>query len=670
MKRALAVLLLCTVATAGRAASDATVALNFQDVDLPVLARFVSEVTGRNFILDERVRGPVTIISPTRITPEEAYLVFQSVLQVKGFTTVPSGRFVKIVPVREGREGAVPGATGDELVTRILPLRHADAAAAVPVVQPLVSKDGVLTAYPPTNRLVVVDAASNVERIAAVVRDLDVPPPGDRATESVPLHYAPADELAARLRQALAAEGPAAGALRVVPETRTNSLVLAGPPGDVARARALATRLDVAIPGASQLHVYRLRYAQAESLVRVLSQLLGLPPPPPPTQKERGSSITRASARDEAAVPPYGFDGGMGEPPRGQPPAAPPPEPVSTGTGGAMPLEAPVRVTADPATNTLVVSATPADWHTLQNVIDELDVRRRQVFVEAIILEASTDRLRQLGIELRGATELGGSTIGFGQVNLSALGPAALDPTSLPGLLLAAASSKTVQLPNGQQVPAFTALLTALENQSDVDVLSAPNMVTTDNEEAEIVVGRNVPFVASRATSSSNLSNLFTTIERRDVGITLRLTPRITADDFVHLTLFEEVSDIDPIPNPAVGDPNLVGPTTTIRSASTVVGARDAQTVVIGGLLADTVRVDERGVPFLKDVPVLGSLFRRDDTRRVKTNLLVFLTPHVIASDRQMADNSLRQRGRMPPRVQRSPVLRGHSWQPPGAPEG
>src|SRR5262249_27145745 len=205
-----ATLLFCALAVPGRAAPEATVALNFQDVELPVLARFISEVTGRNFILDDRVRGPVTIISPTRITREEAYLVFQSVLQVKGFTTVPSGRFVKIVPVRDGREAAVPGGVGDELVTRILPLRYADAAAAVPVVQPLVSKDGVLSAYPPTNRLVVVDAASNVERIAAVVRDLDVPPPGDRPTESLPLHFAPADELPGRLRQALGTEGAGA----------------------------------------------------------------------------------------------------------------------------------------------------------------------------------------------------------------------------------------------------------------------------------------------------------------------------------------------------------------------------------------------------------------------------------------------------------------------------
>jgi general secretion pathway protein D len=193
-----------------------------------------------------------------------------------------------------------------------------------------------------------------------------------------------------------------------------------------------------------------------------------------------------------------------------------------------------------------------------------------------------------------------------------------------------------VTLPSGQQVPAYTLLLTALQQERDVNVLSSPNVVTTDNEEAEIVVGRNVPFVASRATSSSNLSNLFTTIERQDVGVTLRMTPQIIADDYVRLTLFEEVSDLDPTQTDA-GDPTLVGPTTTVRSASTVVAARDGQTVVIGGLLSDTRRDVEEGVPFLSDVPVLGVLFRRTEGRRSKTNLIAFLTPHVVANDAQMA---------------------------------
>lgn len=660
MTRFLAALALLVACTA-HAADDATVALNFQDVELPVLARFVSEVTGRNFIVDDRVRGKVTIISPTRITPEEAYLVFQSVLQVKGFTTVPSGAFTKIVPVRDARETAIPtGARGgDQVVTRILPLRYAEAADLIPVLQPLVSKDGVLTAYAPTNRLVVVDAGPNVERLAALLADLDAPA-NERRVESVHLRFAPADELAVRLRDALADQG--ATSLRVVPERRTNSILLTGPPADVAHARALIARLDVSLPpAASQLHVHRLQFAQADAMVRVLSQLLGLPPPPPQPERPRGSLLARASRREAQGT---GYDGGMGEPV----PPAPPPEvtaqPVSTGNQSAIPLEAPVRITADPGTNTLIVSATPPDWATLHRVITELDVRRRQVFVEAIILEATADKTRALGIELQGGASTG-SGAGFGQVNLSALGTATSNPTSLPGLLLAAASSKTIRLPGGDEVPAYTLLLTALQTESDVDVLSAPNLVTTDNEEAEIVVGRNVPFVASRATSSANLENLFTTIERHDVGITLRLTPQVTADDFVHLTIFEEVSDLDPTADPAVGDPNLVGPTTTVRSASTVVGARDGQTVVIGGLLADTMRTSERSVPFLGDVPVLGALFRREDRRRVKTNLLVFLTPHVIGGDRQMADNSIRQRDRMPADLRRAPILTDPQWEAP-----
>src|SRR5437016_4611780 len=297
-----------------------------------------------------------------------------------------------------------------------------------------------------------------------------------------------------------------------------------------------------------------------------------------------------------------------------------------------------------------------------------VDVRRRQVFVEAIILEATLEKTRALGVEFQGGAALDGHK-GLAQANLGTLAGALADPTSLPGLVLAAASNQKVKLPSGQEVPAHTVLLTALQTDTDVNVLSAPNIITTDNEEAEIVVGRNVPFVASRATSATNLANLFTTVERHDVGITLRMTPQITADDFVRLALFEEVSDIDPTATASVGDPTLVGPTTTIRSASTAVAARDGQTVVIGGLLADTIRANAEAVPFLGHIPVLGHLFRRDDDRRTKTNLLVFLTPHIIATDEQMATNSLRERERMRaalPRPRRDrPPLTGPSWQAP-----
>ena len=643
-------------------AEEATVALNFQDVELPVLARFVSEVTGRNFILDDAVKGTVTVISPTRITPDEAYVVFQSVLQVNGFATVPSGGFTKIVPVRDAREGALPtlGAAGatDQLVTAVLSLRHASVEAVAPALQPLVSKDGLLTPYPPTNRIIVVDAASNVKRLTTLLRDLDAPSTA-ASVDSVSLRFASAEKLASRLA---ATFGPAG--LQVVPEPRTNRLLLSGDPGTVAKGRALAESLDAPQPrGSTRVRVYQLRYARAESMVRVLSRILGLPAPPEPPRRPRGSSILRNEReRMETLLDPdAAVRAASAE-------VEPEPEPVSIGTapGPAVTLEAPVRITADPDTNALVVSASLEDWKTLREVIAELDVRRRQVFVEAIILEATIDKTRELGIEFRGATPLDGG-VGLGQVNLGRLGPASIDPTGLSGLILAAASNETIRLPNGAEVPAHAVLLRALETDSELDVLSAPNLVTTDNEEAEIIVGRNIPFVASRATDATNLSNLFTTIERYDVGITLRLTPRITADDYVHLEIFEEVSDIDrsDLLRDLVGDPEQLGPTTTVRSASTMIGARDGQTVVIGGLLADTIRRDERRVPFFADIPVLGNLFKSTEDRRVKTNLIVFLTPHVVDSDWQMADVGAQQRSRMPRDVQRNPLLNEPSWEGP-----
>src|SRR5438034_503970 len=653
------VALAVALAASAPAAEEATVALNFQDVELPVLARFVSEVTGRNFIVDDRVRGKVTIISPTRITPDEAYLVFQSVLQVKGYTTVPSGAFTKIVPAREA---VASGARrGDEVVTRILPLGHAEASGLVPVLQPLVSQDGLLTAYPPTNSLVVVDAGGNVERLAGLLADLDVPS-SERATEVVTLRFAPADETVRRLRDALGGQ-----ALRVTADARTNALVLSGPPDEVRRARAVAARLDQALPpGSTRVNVYRLRYAAADGLVRVLAQLVGQKIGPPPPPEPHGSSLARSAARRAEAVG-LGYDRGMGQPPPPLPVSAAA-EPPPAGTPSAIPLAPPVRLTADPATNALIVSATPEDWETLRAVIEQLDVRRRQVFVEAIILEATLEKTRALGIEFQGGATLDGHQ-GLAQVNLSALTGALADPTSLPGLLLAAVSNQKVKLPNGQEVPAHTVLLTALQTDSDVNVLSAPNIITTDNEEAEIVVGRNVPFGASPAPSARNLAHLLTTVERHDVCITLRMTPQITADDFVHLALFEEVSDIDPTATASVGDPTLVGPTTTIRSASTAVAARDGQTVVIGGLLADTIRARAQSVPFFGRIPVLGHLFRSDDDRRTKTNLLVFLTPHIIATDEQMAHNSERERERMrgalPRALRDRPPLAGPSWQAP-----
>jgi type II secretion system protein D len=305
-----------------------------------------------------------------------------------------------------------------------------------------------------------------------------------------------------------------------------------------------------------------------------------------------------------------------------------------------------VRVSGDPATNTLLISAAMQDFTALSAVIEQLDVPRPQVYVEAIILEVSVDRAQAMGFDFRGTAALGGAT-GLAALNLRDLGAAVTDPSSLSGLILAAASNDTVRLPDGTEVPAQVALFTALEQDKDINILSAPNILTTDNQEAEIVVGQNVPFITSRATDQANLDNLFATVERRDVGITLRLTPQITEGDTVHLIIYEEVSALEPLPDADAEVAALVGPVTRVRSASTSVLAGDGQTVVIGGLLSETTQRMERGVPYLSKIPFLGQLLRRTDTARIKTNLLIFLTPHILRTHRALQAESVRRRGRM-----------------------
>ena len=313
---------------------------------------------------------------------------------------------------------------------------------------------------------------------------------------------------------------------------------------------------------------------------------------------------------------------------------------TSVSGGGSGEFEGEVRITADPSTNALIINASPQDFETLKRVIEQLDVRRRQVYVEAIILEVRLDATRALGIELQGGTGLG-QGVGLGRVNFGNINNAIASPSMIGGLLLAAASNQTVRLPDGTVVPAQVALITASQGNADVNILSAPNILTTDNQEAEIVVGENVPFVASRSTSETNLANTFATVERRDVGITLRITPQISEGGMVRLDLFQEVSAVIPS---ASTDAQQLGPTTTIRSATTSVVVRDQQTVVIGGLISDDIENNEQSIPFWSDIPVLGNLLRASQGTRRKINLLIFLTPHIIRDAREHRDLSIEKR--------------------------
>ncbi|MGE0684528.1 MAG: type II secretion system secretin GspD [Candidatus Binatia bacterium] len=654
------------------------VAMNFQDVDIPVLARFVSELTNKNFIVDEKVRGKVTVISPTKVTPTEAYTIFQSVLQVKGFTTVPSGGIIKIVPSKDARQAGLPtvyngslAAAGDEFITRLVPLRYVAAGQMASTLQPMVATDGLVLAYAPTNSLILTDSAPNVRRLLGIIEELDVEG-HERTTEVILLKYAVAADLAKKIEEIMKEQGGdevpspttrirttsasvtsmtaptnavVSQAVRVLPDERTNSLIVMCSPIELKTVRRIVSRLDVPLPpGTSKIHVYRLKYANAEELLPVLAEVIGVKSSVgrsinAPRQDRRYRRSERFRSDSDRSR------GGMDDryPPSSSfSPTAP--MPGAQGVSGSSPeFSSEVQITADPATNSLLISASPQDFETLRTVIEKLDVRRKQVYVEAIILEVNVEKARELGIELQYAFSINGDGVGLGRTNLKNLNTALTDPASLSGLLLAAASNKTVELPDGTRIPAQMAILRAAQNTTGINVLSAPTLLTADNREAEILVGQNVPFIASRATNATQLDNLFATVQREDVGITLRLTPQISEGATVRLDVYEEVSAIVPT---TVGDPNLVGPTTSVRSASTTVVAKSGQTVVIGGLISDNSTQQRSAVPYIDNVPILGNFFRSDKNSTSKINLLIFLTPHIVGDDLEIAQRSVNERDR------------------------
>jgi len=737
----------------------AKITMNFQDVDIAVLVKFISDITGKNFIVDEKVRGKVTIISPGKISVDEAYLVFQSVLQVKGFTTVPSGSIIKILPTKDAKTSTIDTVLPetrpqprDEYITRLIRLKYVDANNMVAILQPLASPDGLLAAYTPTNTLIMIDTAAQTDRLAKILAQLDVEGQ-QQEIEVVRLNYAFAGDIAALLQQLLeepSAPGgatmpatqpgaapdarlrrgttarPATGAttgaaisggvtperaFKIIPDERTNSLILVAGPAEAKRIKDLIARLDVPLPlGTGRIHVYYLKYANAFELIPVLSSLVGggaggfggfspfgfggiggLRGGFGGFGGLRGGFGSAAGGFGRFGGSGLGFGGfgfpgggafgggfggvapgiglGLGQTGFGASGSLAGRRPGlvggtgGTGVGGTAPqqseFEGQVRISADPATNALIINASPQDFETLREVIEKLDVRRRQVYVEAIIAEVSLDLTRELGIELQGATEIPNG-VGFGRTNLRGDINQLLNPTNLSGLVLAAASSQTVTV-NGVTIPAQQALLRALESRSDANILSAPTVLTTDNQPAEIVSGQNVPFIASRATSDVNLSNTFATIERRDVGITLRLTPQISEGGQVRLDIFQEVSDV--ISN----DPQL-GPTTTIRSATTSVVTRDGQTVVIGGIMFEARGKNVSKVPFFGDIPFLGNLFRTDSTRNRKTNLLIFLTPHIIRNERDQRNVSVGERERLLRRPFEQMGQRPPNWEQLNAP--
>lgn len=609
--------------------TDGKVRIHFEDVDLPVFVNFISKLTGRNFVFSEKITGTVTIISPEPVTVEQAFAVFQSVLNTRGLTTIDDGVVARVVPLKEARNSGGPiidrdpGATG--YATRLIPLDHISVEEAAEALQSLISRDGSLVPYAATNTLIASDTIVNLNRVAAVVEAIDTPR-HQQAVEVIPLDHADANTMVEQVSTILQEErttrptpakekgAPAESksfrtGVRVVPDSRTNSLIAMGTPAELKYVRDLVKGLDNPLrPGDARLHVYHARYADALQLAEVVGTMVGS------RQQRLAAALPTKPGKEPAAS--RALAGAMG--------------------GTAPGFEEEVVISADPSTNSVLVNSSIQDYRTIESLLIGLDVERPQVFVECIIAEVALNKGEQLGFEWQVGGDVGDATL-LSRSNLASLGAAFINPASLGGLILAAASDETIELPDGTEVPAQAALFTALANDQDIEILSAPTLLTLDNQKAEILVGENVPFITGQGVDISNVENVFTTVERQDVGIKLTVTPQVAEGDVVVLDVEQEVSRVI---EQEILDANTVGPTTSKRSASTVVSVADGRTAVIGGLISNSVSARASKVPILGDIPFLGRLFRADGVRDEKVNLIIFLTPHVIRSRTDLANVS------------------------------
>lgn len=541
------------------------VTLNFERADIKSVIAMVSEQTGRNFILDPRVRGEVTIISHHPVNREQLYDIFLSTLQMHGFAAIPVEGATRIIPKSNAKRDRTPVTDGQsdrhdyEYVTRVIQIEHIDAAELVPLLRPLISDEAQLAANTRTNTLIVSESAGNIERIAKMIARIDRDTTG--VTEVIPVQHASASEIVSLVKE-IEPDEQAGRRLLLTADERTNSVLLAGDPNRRSRVKALIKRLDDQLKEKDGIKVHYLRYADAKSILPILEGL--------------AESL------------------------------------VDDKKGGKK-----LSIHAHESTNSLIINGMPDAVASLRSVVNRLDVRRAQVLVEAIIAEVSADRAQQLGVQW-GA--FGDNSVGM--INFGAAGAGSIANI--------AASAQADQLPNISGAAAgvtdrdgeFGMLLRALASESDTNILSTPSILTLDNEEAEIVVGQNVPFVTGRAIEDSGQA--FSSIQRQDVGVKLRVRPQINEGDAIKLEIEKEVSSVTGRPE---GAEDLV---TSMRSISTTAMVDDSQIIVLGGLIDEQVQTQNEQVPGLGSIPGLGWLFRYESSQAEKQNLMVFLRPRIV----------------------------------------
>jgi general secretion pathway protein D len=611
---------LALVAGIAFAQADEKVTLNFVNADIVAVIKAVGGHTGKNFILDPRVTGTVNIVSDKPVPKDLLYPMLLSVLRTQGYAAVEAGGgFVKIVPEAEGKTGAGPVGeaaakmAGDRIVTRVFLLQNESAIQLVPVLRPLVTANNFIAAYPNNNAIVITDYAENVKRIESIIRSIDLPTGGD--VQVMRLEHASAVDVAQTIRSVIpettapanAPGAPSKAAVAVDP--RTNSLLVRGDnPALLSRIKALAASLDIPGASAGNINVVYLRNAEALKIAETLRGLLS------------GAEAARSSATSGTTA---ATSGGT---PASQQAAATAPSSI---------------IQAYTPTNSIIIVAPEPVYRSLRSVIDKLDARRAQVFVEALIVEVSTGIASEFGVQWQSARNVGGGQSVFGGTNFNTgtaggLGTniinAALDPRTLGGGLNLGLINGTLKIPGTDiEVLNLQVLARALEADSGANVLSTPNVLTLDNEEAKIVVGQNVPFITGSYTPSSTSStNPFQTIERKDIGLTLKVTPQVAEGGSVKLKIFQEVSSVTREAQ-LVKSADII---TNKRSLESTVLVDDGQIVVLGGLIQDDQQASIDKVPLLGDIPWIGSLFKYETRNRKRTNLMVFLRPVVLRDDK------------------------------------
>jgi len=618
-----------------RASDNATITPNYKDADLSQIIQAVSEVTGKNFIIDPRVNAKVTMLSATPMSPAAFYEAFLAVLQVYGYVAVPAGKVIKIVPNTDARQmpsidlPSNVSSTSDEIVTQIITLKNINAGALVPILRPLVPPYGQLAAYAAGNILIISDRASNVNRMVRIIARMDEA--GDEPFEVIPLHNAGAGEVVRIVNALNTGAGADAGAAlaKVVADERTNSVILSGERGQRLRLKALIFNMDTPSATGGDIQVRYLRYADAEKIA----------------DKLKGQATATAKAQGGPAVSAS----------------------VQGPQGGTANIDASVTIWADVPTNALIITAPPKIMKSLMEVIDKIDIRRAQVQVEAIIVEIDVNKSSNLGVQwlLYGQ---GGSTYPAGIINLPGSGTSIVDlaalalsggavggSTTTPGVPgIPTVSSSTVGTgatvgvgrvkSNGLN---FVALVQALRSDGSSNIISTPSLITMNNEQAEVKVTQEIPLItgsfANTTASVSGTSSPFQTIQREEVGTILKVTPHINEGNSVQLKIEQE----DSSPGAKLTDSADIS--TNKRSIKTTVLIEDGGIIVLGGLISDSVTESQDRVPGLGAIPIIGNLFKSRSGSRQKKNLMVFIRPKIMRdadateSTSEAAYNEVRQ---------------------------